>query len=38
MALYVHEPRKGKEKGRTIRKDFYYTDARNGVDKLQSKL
>jgi len=38
MALYAHEQRKGKEKGRTIRKDFYYADARNGIDKRQSKL
>ena len=38
MALYVYVPRKGKEKGRTIRKELYHTDARSGVDKLQSKL
>jgi hypothetical protein len=38
MALYVHVPREGKEKGRTIRKELYHADARSGVDKLQSKL
>jgi hypothetical protein len=38
MALYVHVPREGKEMGRTIRKELYHTDARSGVNKLQSKL
>jgi hypothetical protein len=38
MALYVHVPREGKEKGRTSRKELYHADARSGVDKLQSKL